>query len=151
VKLTIAAVGRLRSGPLLDLQKLYLGRLGWPVALREVEERRKLPAAELKEREAALLLGAVPERAIIAALDERGRNLSSQDFAERLRGWQDRGSDVAFLIGGADGHGGAVRQRAELSLAFGSMTWPHLLARIMLLEQLYRAQSILQGHPYHRG
>jgi 23S rRNA (pseudouridine1915-N3)-methyltransferase len=145
-------VGRLRPGPLLELQKLYLGRLtAWRVELREVEERRKLPPAELKEREAALLVGAVPERATLVALDERGRNLTSAEFAERLRAWQDRGAELAFAIGGADGHGAAVTGRAELSLAFGALTWPHLLARIMLLEQLYRAQAILQGHPYHRA
>jgi 23S rRNA (pseudouridine1915-N3)-methyltransferase len=151
MKIAVAAVGRLKPGPLLDLQRDYLGRIRWPVTLREVEERRKLAPAELKEREGALLLAHIPQGSTVIALDERGTTLSSADFAERLRHWRDTGATPAFLLGGADGHADAVRARADLLLAFGAMTWPHLLARIMLLEQLYRAQQILAGHPYHRG
>ena len=151
MRVQIVAVGRLKGGPLKDLERDYAGRIAWPLALREVEERRKLPPAELKEREGALLLAAVPEKATLIALDERGRTFTSAEFAARVGGWRDRGvADLAFAVGGAGGHSDAVRGRAELLLAFGAMTWPHLLARVMLLEQLYRAQQILAGHPYHR-
>jgi 23S rRNA (pseudouridine1915-N3)-methyltransferase len=152
MRILVAAVGRHKRGPLRDLEQHYAERILWPLALREVEEKRPLPAAELKEREAALLLAAVPNGATIVALDERGKSVSSADFAARIGQWRDRGvADLAFLIGGADGHGDAVRKRADLLLSLGAMTWPHLLVRGMLLEQLYRAQQILAGHPYHRG
>jgi 23S rRNA (pseudouridine1915-N3)-methyltransferase len=152
MRLLIAAVGRLKPSPLKDLERLYAERIAWPLAIKEVEERRPLSPPELKEREGALLLAAVPRGATTVALDERGTSLSSAAFAERLRAWRDGGiADLAFLIGGADGLAEMVRQRADLILSLGPMTWPHLLARGMLLEQLYRAQQILAGHPYHRG
>ena len=121
------------------------------MAIVELEERRKLPPAERIAREAELILAAVPANARLVALDERGREWSSRDFAERLRAWRDQGAaEVAFAIGGADGLGQPVRDRADTVLSMGPMTWPHFLARGMLLEQLYRAQQILAGHPYHR-
>ena len=111
-----------------------------------------MPPDELKRLEADLLLAAVPNAAMIVALDERGTTLSSERFAERMGLWRDQGvGDVAFLIGGADGHGEAVGKRADLMLALGPMTWPHLMVRAMIAEQLYRAQQILAGHPYHRA
>jgi 23S rRNA (pseudouridine1915-N3)-methyltransferase len=129
--------------------------LKWPIALKEVEEKRKLPAAELKLREGELLLAALPERAagaVVVALDENGKRLSSAAFAKQLGLWRDRGiADLAFLIGGADGMSDAVRGRADLLLSLGDMTWPRLLVRVLLVEQLYRGQSILAGHPYHRA
>ncbi|MBL6957580.1 MAG: 23S rRNA (pseudouridine(1915)-N(3))-methyltransferase RlmH, partial [Rhodospirillales bacterium] len=98
-----------------------------------------------------LLLGAVPKGAAAVVLDETGKNLGSRAFAEKLSRWRDDGRrDAAFLIGGADGHDGAVLKAADLVLSFGSLTWPHMLVRGMLAEQLFRAQSILSGHPYHR-
>jgi 23S rRNA (pseudouridine1915-N3)-methyltransferase len=152
MRLLVAAVGRLKPGPLRDLQDLYARRIAWPLTLREVEERRKLPPPDLQVREGELLLAAAPARATIVALDERGRTFDSRSFAERVADWaSSRAEGVAFLLGGADGHGEAVRARADVLLSLGAMTWPHLLARIMLLEQLYRAQQILAGHPYHRG
>ncbi len=152
MRLSIIAVGRLKAGPHAALARYYAERLAWPLTLREVEERRPLPPAELKEREGALLLAAVPAGATMVALDERGKSLTSAGFAGRLAAWRDSGvADVAFLIGGAEGLADAVRQRAQLVLSLGAMTWPHLMARGMLLEQLYRAQQILAGHPYHRG
>ena len=150
MRLLIAAVGRAKPGPHLELQRFYAERLAWDLAIAEVEERRKLAAAERREREAELLLGKIPERAFVIALDERGSVLSSAIFAQKLARWRDGGMDLAFLIGGADGHGEAVRRRADFTLSLGPMTWPHLLVRGMLLEQLYRAQQILAGHPYHR-
>ena len=152
MEIVVAAVGRARAGPESDLFAHYACRLKWPFSLREVEEKRPLPVPDRVSREAALLLALVPAGAVVVVLDERGGALSSAAFAARLGGWHDQGVPaVAFLIGGADGHDGAVRARADLLLAFGSMTWPHLLARAMLVEQIYRAQSILEGHPYHRG
>jgi 23S rRNA (pseudouridine1915-N3)-methyltransferase len=152
MRLHIVAVGKLKAGPHAALARHYAERLAWPLVLREVEEKRPLPAAELKEREGALLLAGVPAGAVLIALDERGKPLASAAFAQKLAQFRDAGtSDLAFLIGGADGLADAVRQKAQLVLSLGAMTWPHLLVRGMLLEQLYRAQQILSGHPYHRG
>lgn len=152
MKIWLAAIGRSRPGPVRDLFEDYAGRLAWPFTLREVEVRKRLPAEELKRREAALLLGAVPADARVVALDEKGRNLASGDFAACLGGWRDAGAPaVAFLIGGADGHGAEIAARADLVLALGAMTWPHMMVRAMLMEQVYRAQQILAGHPYHRA
>jgi len=151
MRITVIAVGRLRSGPEQALADHYRERINWPVEIREVEERRKLPPAELKRREAALIEAALPERAVLVALDERGKALSSRDFAARLGRWRDDGiADLAFAIGGADGLDDAIRARTALTLSLGSMTWPHFMVRGMLFEQLYRAQQILAGHPYHR-
>jgi 23S rRNA (pseudouridine1915-N3)-methyltransferase len=151
MRLHIIAVGRARSGPLQALARFYAERLVFPLTIREVEEKRPLPPAELREREAALLLGALPAGAAVVALDERGTALASAAFAQRLARWRGRGTaDLAFLIGGSEGLAENVRRRAELVLSLGPMTWPHLLVRGMLLEQLYRAQQILAGHPYHR-
>jgi 23S rRNA (pseudouridine1915-N3)-methyltransferase len=152
MRLHVVAVGRLKTGPHADLARHYAERLTWPLSIREVEERRKLSPAELTEREGALLLSAVPPGALVVALDEQGTPLTSDGFAQRLQRWRTEGvGDVAFLIGGADGLSAAVREKAALRLSLGAMTWPHLLVRGMLLEQLYRAQQILAGHPYHRG
>lgn len=151
MRLLIAAVGKARAGPELELFRQYCRRLSPPPALREVEEKRPLSGPQLKTREAELLLGAVPAGAVVVALDERGRDLGSEDFAARIGSWRDGGTqDLAFLIGGADGHGEAVRDRADLLLCLGRMTWPHMLVRALLAEQLWRAQAILSGHPYHR-
>jgi 23S rRNA (pseudouridine1915-N3)-methyltransferase len=152
MRLWVAAIGRMRPGPLLELQNEYAKRIGRDLVLKEVEERRKLAPAELRRRESELLLGAIPSGALRVVLDERGQTLSSEVFAARLGAWRDAGTpDLAFMVGGADGHEASVRDGAALVLGFGAMTWPHLLARIMLLEQLYRARQILAGHPYHRA
>ncbi len=151
MRLLIAAVGRIKAGPLADLQSEYVKRLGGSIAIKEVEERRALPAEQRRARESDLLLATLPEDAVVVALDERGNTLASTAFAERLQRWQTDGvKTLAFVIGGAGGLARPVVERAGLSLSLGAMTWPHLLARILLLEQLYRAQQILNGHPYHR-
>jgi 23S rRNA (pseudouridine1915-N3)-methyltransferase len=117
----------------------------------ELEEKRRLPPAELKLREAGLILAAVPPGARLVALDTAGEGWTSSLFADRLARWRDSGvAALAFAIGGADGLGAPVVARADAVLSLGAMTWPHLLARSLLLEQLYRAQQILAGHPYHR-
>jgi 23S rRNA (pseudouridine1915-N3)-methyltransferase len=130
----------------------YVARLVWPLAVREVELKRALPPDEAKAEEARLLLDAVGGQAVLVALDERGADWTSAELARRIGRWRDDGvAELAFAIGGADGHGEALTGRAAVTIAFGRMTWPHRLARIMLAEQLYRAQQILAGHPYHRG
>lgn len=147
----IVAIGKQRRGPLGELQALYAGRLNPPPAIIELEEKRKLPPVQLQAREAELILAAVPAGARLVALDEKGAGWSSREFAERLATWRDQGiATLAFAIGGADGLGLAVIERADSVVSLGAMTWPHLLVRGLLLEQLYRAQQILAGHPYHR-
>ncbi len=158
MRMTLIAVGRAKPGPVRDLYDHYAARLGQGghgalggLTLKEVEERRPLPPGELKRREAELLLGALPKGARLIALDERGKALDSGDFAALLGRWRDQGvQDLAFAIGGAGGLDASLRQAAALTLALGPLTWPHLLTRALLAEQLYRAQSILSGHPYHR-
>ena len=152
MRVHIIAVGRLKPGPHHAVMRHYAERLAPPPSIREVEEKRPLPAPELREREGALLLDAVPAGAIVVALDERGKALTSEAFARSVARWRDDGvGDLAFLIGGADGLSETVRRKARLVLSLGPMTWPHFLVRGLLMEQLYRAQQILAGHPYHRG
>ena len=120
--------------------------------LIEVESRKAPADPRRRDDEASLLLASVPPQARTVALDERGRQFTSMAFAELLAGWRDQAiREVAFLIGGADGHGAAVIDRADLKMALGTMTWPHLMVRAMLAEQVYRASTILAGHPYHRA
>ncbi|MEP1354059.1 MAG: 23S rRNA (pseudouridine(1915)-N(3))-methyltransferase RlmH [Tateyamaria sp.] len=156
MRVHICAVGRLRGGPEADLISDYTTRfdrtgralgLG-PLSVVEVEDRKGGRMAA----EADLLRRALPKGALICCLDERGRVEPSPDFAKRLGGWRDAGrSDVAFVIGGADGIDPSLRAEAGHLLSFGAMVWPHMLVRVMLAEQLYRAASILAGSPYHRA
>jgi 23S rRNA (pseudouridine1915-N3)-methyltransferase len=153
LRVTIAAMGRLRDAPEAAITADYLRRfettgrpvgLG-PATLLEIDDRRAKDGGD------AALLDAAGD-AVKVALDERGKAIDSAAFAARLGGWRDEGArDVAFLIGGADGHGAALRGACDLLLSLGPMVWPHRLARVMLAEQLYRAASILAGGPYHRG
>ncbi len=148
---TILAIGRGRDKAIAALLDDYARRLTPPIKLVELEEKRRLPAAELKAREGELLLAAVPKGAAIIVLDERGTALTSSGLADWIGQRRDRGTaEAAWLIGGADGHGEAVRARADLVLNLGTLTWPHMLVRAMLAEQIYRVESILAGHPYHR-
>ena len=151
MRLSILAVGRWREGPERALYESYVGRLPWPVRLHEVEVRGRFAGAELKRREAELLCKAVPASATLVALDERGRTLSSAAFAEQLGRWRDAAAEPAFVIGGADGLDAGLCERAALRLSLGPMTWPHMLVRALLAEQLWRAHTILTGHPYHRA
>lgn len=156
MRLHLVAVGRLRAGPERDLVDDYLDRAGktgralslGPFAEAEVEDRK----GGGKAAEAELLGRAVPQGAVLCVLDERGQGLTSPEFAARIAGWRDAGrQDMAFVIGGADGLDPAFRARADLAISFGSMVWPHMLVRVMLAEQLYRATTILAGGPYHRA
>lgn len=159
MKITIAAIGRLKTGPEREIADRLLSRakaagrkLGISFDIREFPESRAGSERSRKDQEAAVLLAAVPEKAILVALDEHGRSIDSLSFAQQLAKWRDAGvSELVFAIGGPDGHGAAIRERRALDLAFGAMTWPHQLVRLLLAEQLYRAVAILSGHPYHRG
>ncbi len=155
MRLTILAVGRLRAGPEATLVSGYLDRyartgrplgLG-PASVVELEDKRGGgPAAE-----AVLLRGAIPKGARCLALDERGPQVTSPEFADSLRHWADSGvRDLGILIGGADGLDAGLRAEADDLISFGRMVWPHMLVRVMLAEQLYRAATILAGGPYHR-
>lgn len=154
MKLAICAVGRLRKSPELALIEEYLDRFGkagramglGPASVIEVEDKKNLGM----EAEAVLLERAVLPGSVLVTLDERGDLVSSPEFAARLGGWRDAARDVSFVIGGADGIAPGLRARADWSLSFGKMVWPHMLVRVMLAEQLYRAGQILAGTPYHR-
>lgn len=151
MRMTVAAVGRERRGPLRELADEYCRRCPWPVQLIEVTPRSALPLERRLEDEAERLLRPLPSDAVVIALDERGRDLTSPQFAGLLGAWRESGRiDFAFLIGGADGLAPTALRRADETIAFGRMTWPHRLVRVMLLEQIYRAATILTGHPYHR-
>ncbi|GGX58194.1 ribosomal RNA large subunit methyltransferase H [Tateyamaria omphalii] len=155
MRVHICAVGRLRGGPESDLVKDYVTRfdrtgralgLG-PLTFTEVDDRKGGGMAA----EADLLRRALPRGAVLCCMDERGKVETSPAFAKRLSGWRDNGrGDVAFVIGGADGIDPGLRAEADHLLSFGAMVWPHMLVRVMLTEQLYRAASILAGSPYHR-
>ena len=136
--LHIVARGKIGRSPEADLVERYLKRIAWPTKVTELAERG----------------GRTPEAAngaVTVVLDERGETLSSVELAKALERWRDGGKrEARFLIGAADGHHEEERAQADLLLSFGSATWPHLLARAMLAEQLFRATSILAGHPYHR-
>ena len=148
----ILAVGKQKAGPERDLAEKYIRQTRWKVSVYEYEDKKGGTADERKTREGESLLSKTAPDAKIIVLDERGKTMSSVDFASLLKKWQDEGvSKVAFLIGGADGHAQFVRQRADKLLAFGQMTWPHFLVRVMLAEQIYRARTIIDGHPYHRS
>lgn len=149
MEIIVAAVGRMKAGPARDLWDDYARRIGWDLTLREVEEKRPLAGSELKAREADLLRKVLPERAYLVSLDAGGRAIDSPTLAKHMNEWRERGP-IAFVIGGADGLETALLSQSSYVLSLGAMTWPHMLARVMLIEQIYRAQCILTNHPYHR-
>ena len=135
--LHIVARGKIGRSPEAELVERYLKRIAWPTRVTELSERAELPA--------------LPATSVSIALDERGTALSSAELARKLEAWRDGGKrEARFLIGAAGGHDDAQRDRADLLLSFGPATWPHLLVRAMLAEQLFRATSMLANHPYHR-
>jgi 23S rRNA (pseudouridine1915-N3)-methyltransferase len=160
MRLSIVAVGRLKDGPERDLYLKYAKRIDdagrsvalGPLALSELPEARQASANQRRADEAARLVASSNSADFVVLLDEGGKAFGSESFARFLATRRDEGRrDVAFLIGGADGHGDGARKHAQLTLSLGTMTLPHGLARIVLAEQLYRAATILSGHPYHRA
>jgi 23S rRNA (pseudouridine1915-N3)-methyltransferase len=160
MRIVIAAVGRLKQGPERELAERYRKRaadLGRKVGLNsfdvvEIKESRADNAERRMLEESIAIANMVPDRAVTVILDERGQTMNSAAFATHLQDWRraDRPA-VVFILGGADGLAASLRERADLALAFGALTWPHQLVRIMLLEQLYRGVTLLSGHPYHRA
>ena len=139
MKLHIVAHGRIGRGPEAELVERYLKRIAWPVTLNELSDAGAGKVPDL------------PQPAVTVLVDERGAALTSRALADRLAAWRDGGMrEARFVIGPADGHGDVARAAATQLLSFGPATWPHLLVRAMLAEQLYRATSLLAGHPYHR-
>jgi 23S rRNA (pseudouridine1915-N3)-methyltransferase len=136
--LHVVARGKIGRSPEAELVERYVKRIGWQTRVTELPERGGT-------------VPPLPSNSISILLDERGRSMSSMEFADKLERWRDAGKrEARFLIGAADGHGEAERAEADMLLSFGAWTWPHLLVRAMLAEQLFRATSILANHPYHR-
>ena len=159
MRLSVIAVGRLKQGPERELAERYrerfddIGRkLGFrSLEIHEIPESRARDAAARIAEEAAAIAGLLPEKYGLIALDERGKSIDSAAFAQHLGRFRDAATDVFFVIGGADGLSPELRSKAKLVVAFGAATWPHQMVRVMLLEQIYRAATILAGHPYHRA
>lgn len=160
MRLVLIAIGRLKQGPERELADRYRERfdeIGRKFGFRgldihEIPESRARDAATRVAEEAAAISAAIPPKSVLVALDERGENVGSAAFAHHLGRWRDEQvASTIFVIGGADGLSPDLRRKAKLSMAFGSATWPHQIVRVMLLEQIYRAATILAGHPYHRS
>lgn len=151
MKIALIAVGRARRDDAAALFEHYAKRIRATIEVREIPEGKGKTAAERMGREATAIVAALPRDCHIVALDPRGSTMTSESFAGLLGKIAERGRTLAFLIGGADGFSEEIRARADLVLSFGPMTWPHLLVRAMLAEQIYRAETILSGHPYHRA
>ena len=158
MRIIVAAIGKLKRGPEHDLAERYRERAvksGRVLGIRsleviEIAESRARETSRRMIEESIALATVIPKGAATVLLDPRGEAVDSNAFAKRLRGWNDGGRDAAFVIGGPDGLAPTLSENADLHLAFGALTWPHQLVRIMLLEQIYRAVTILSGHPYHR-
>ncbi len=150
MKIDIIAVGHLRKGSMFDALEEYQKRITWPVNFI-IHDSKNTNARTKQREEHEKIRSSLVNSAYIIALDERGKSLPSLKFADKIRDIQNQGqSHLQFIIGGADGLNDDIRGRANLLLSFGGQTWPHMLARVMLLEQIYRTQQILAGHPYHR-
>jgi 23S rRNA (pseudouridine1915-N3)-methyltransferase len=160
MRVIVICIGRLKQGPERELAERYrerfddIGRkLGFRgLELHEISESRARDAATRMAEEAAAISALLPEKYVLVALDERGDNVDSASFARHLGRWRDQSvANTIFVIGGADGLSPELQRKAKLRIAFGSATWPHQMVRVMLLEQIYRAATILAGHPYHRA
>jgi 23S rRNA (pseudouridine1915-N3)-methyltransferase len=146
----IIAIGKNKDADLQRLIDEYTKRLSWKIIFTELPVLN-VSDAERKSREADLIRQAIPAKAIKICLDERGKNIGSEEFAGKLQNYfTNQQSTIAFVIGGADGLDEIFRKEADFVISFGALTWPHMMVRLMLVEQLYRASTILSGHPYHR-
>ncbi|CAN7748166.1 23S rRNA (pseudouridine(1915)-N(3))-methyltransferase RlmH [Bradyrhizobium sp. LjRoot220] len=160
MKIVVVSIGRLKQGPERELAERYrerfedIGRkLGFRgLEIHEIPESRARDAATRIAEEAAAISALIPEKHLLVALDEHGKSIDSASFAQQLGRWRDEAvANTIFTIGGADGLSPDLQRKAKLRIAFGSATWPHQMVRVMLLEQIYRAATILAGHPYHRA
>ncbi len=160
MRLTVGCIGRLKTGPEKSLAEEYSGRIrqmGKGVGLRQLAiverpESQRQNVAERMEEEGTALMAALPSGVELVVLDERGSNLGSVEFARLIESHIGSGcSDLAILIGGPDGHGPGIKNKTKHIISLGSMTWPHRLVRVMILEQVYRAVTIMVNHPYHRA
>jgi 23S rRNA (pseudouridine1915-N3)-methyltransferase len=159
MRLVVAAVGKLKRGPERELAERYrerLEKLARSIGLRlevvEIAESKNRDVERRRIEDSIALSTLIPDRAALVLLEERGRALKTGDLVDALRSWRDSGRDACvFVIGGADGLATTLHEKADIVLAFGGLTWPHQLVRIMLLEQLYRVGTVLAGHPYHRA
>jgi 23S rRNA (pseudouridine1915-N3)-methyltransferase len=160
MRLVVISIGRLKQGPERELAERYRERFGdigrklgfRGLEIHEIPESRARDAATRISEEAAAISAAIPDKSVLVALDERGDNIDSSAFARHLGRWRDDSvANTIFVIGGADGLSPDLRRKANMRVAFGAATWPHQMVRVMLLEQVYRAATILAGHPYHRA
>lgn len=150
MKITLISIGKSKRDAAAELAAEYEKRLSWNLRLLE-SDSKGAGKPNIKDIEAEQLTAMIPKGALPIALDERGKNLTSVQFAKQIEAWQNQGeSHLCFIIGGADGLGEKILAEARFKLALGAMTWPHRLVKAMLLEQIYRAETILSGHPYHR-
>jgi 23S rRNA (pseudouridine1915-N3)-methyltransferase len=160
MRIVVTAIGRMKQGPERELAERFRKRAaasGRSTGLRdidiiEIKESRAGDAQRRMLEESIAIANIIPDKAVTVILDERGESMNSASFAGRLQGWraEDRPA-VIFIVGGSDGLAKSLRENAHLRLSFGAATWPHQLVRIMLLEQIYRAVTIISGHPYHRA
>lgn len=160
MKLLLIGVGRLKAGPEREIYARYADRIvgiGRKIGFsafeaREIDESRARRAEDRQAEEAAAIFSLLPAQLRKICLDERGQNLTSADFAKKIGGWRDEGAGAcALIIGGPDGVAASLREKADLVLAFGALTWPHQLVRVLAAEQIFRALTLLSGHPYHRA
>lgn len=151
MKIALIAVGKARHDEASALYEQYVKRIRATIHVREISEGKGRTAAERMDREGQAILAALPKNVHVIALDPRGKTMTSEAFAALLGKLVEEGKTLAFLIGGADGFSENVRKSASHVLSLGAMTWPHLMVRAMLAEQIYRAETILAGHPYHRA
>ncbi len=150
LKIDIISISRIKKGSYFELMENYKKRINWKLTIYELESKHSDPKKSQKD-EGEKILKHIDNQAVVIILDERGDGLKSLDFAKTLENFKHGGENhIQFIIGGADGLTQNVRDKADMFLSFGQQTWPHLLARVMLLEQIYRAQQIIAGHPYHR-
>ncbi len=150
LKIDVIVVGKVKKGSWYDLIEDYIKRTKWALNVIEVESKYTEPKAQ-QAQEQRLILEKLDEDSFIIVMDERGDGLRSLDFSQTIQKIQSTGADkITFLIGGAEGFTDDIRNKANMMLSFGQQTWPHVMVRVMLLEQIYRAQQIIAGHPYHR-
>jgi len=150
MKFNIIAIGKMKLSPELDIVKKYIKRCNTPIKIIEIETKKTSLENQIKKFEADLILSKISNNDILIALDETGETFSSKKFSEQIKSFTVNGQNIYFVIGGAFGLDESVKQRADIIISFGAMTFPHMLVRVMLCEQLYRVRTIIDNHPYHK-